>query len=341
MRSNTPQIIAALDIGTTKITCIVARKTSNGKLDILAMSKTNSTGVMRGVITNIDKTVEAIKTVVADASRKSGIPIYNLYVGIAGQHIKSAIHKAYIMRSHDQEEINKGDIARLIDDVYKAAYALDNQIIHVLPQEFNVDAEKGIKDPIGMSGVRLEGNFHVITGQKSAIQNIHRCVQRAGYEVVEIMLEPIASAAAVLCAEEIEAGVALVDIGGGTTDLTLFLDGILRHSAVIPLGGNIITEDIKEGCMVMPEQAEKLKVKFGSALVEKGQENKFVTINGLRGRGPKEISVRNLSQIIQARMEEILEYVYNEIASAGFERKLIGGIVITGGGAPLNQIFHF
>lgn len=317
MRKETLPIVAALDIGTTKICAIVARKNQLGKLEILGMGQADSQGVMRGVISNIDKTVEAIKLAVAEASKKSGIKIHHVYVGVAGQHVKYLRHRGYLMRDHVHDEITQADVDKLVSDMHRLALPPGERIIHVLPQEFIIDDEQGIKEPIGMSGVRLEADFHIITGQIAAMQNIHRCVEKAGLKAVELMLEPIASAAAVLNDEEKEAGVALVDIGGGTTDIVIFQEGIIRHTAVIPLGGNIITEDIKEGCMVMREQAEKLKVKFGKALAIEAQENAIVSIPGLRGRAPKEISVKNLAHIIQARMEEILEHVYFQIRLSG------------------------
>ncbi|OWY24065.1 cell division protein FtsA [Sphingobacteriales bacterium UPWRP_1] len=338
MRKETLPIVAALDIGTTKICAVVARKNQLGKLEILGMGQADSQGVMRGVISNIDKTVEAIKLAVAEASKKSGIKIHHVYVGVAGQHVKYLRHRGYLMRDHVHDEITQADVDKLISDMHRLALPPGERIIHVLPQEFIIDDEQGIKEPIGMSGVRLEADFHIITGQIAAMQNIHRCVEKAGLKAVELMLEPIASAAAVLNEEEKEAGVALVDIGGGTTDIVIFQEGIIRHTAVIPLGGNIITEDIKEGCMVMREQAEKLKVKFGKALAIEAQENAIVSIPGLRGRAPKEISVKNLAHIIQARMEEILEHVYFQIRLSGYENKLIGGIVVTGGGARLQDL---
>jgi cell division protein FtsA len=212
------------------------------------------------------------------------------------------------------------------------------EIIHVIPQEYIIDSEIGIKNPIGHAGIRLEGNFHIITGQVSAVKNIFKCVNRAGLETVDLHLEPLASADAVLSDEEKEAGVVLVDIGGGTTDVAIFYDGIIRHTAVIPFGGNIITDDIKEGCGIIKTQAEQLKVRFGSALAQENQENEIISIPGLRGRPHKEISIKFLAQIIQARMEEILEFVLFEIKSSGYERKLSAGIVVTGGGSLLKHL---
>jgi cell division protein FtsA len=332
------EIVVGLDIGTTKIVAIVGRRNEFGKIEILGMGKSESFGVARGVVQNIDKTVEAIRTAVAEAEAKSGVDIKVVNVGIAGQHIKSVQHRGIKTRASVEEEISQKDIDSLIDDMFRLVMQPGEEIIHVLPQEYIIDSEQGIKNPIGMSGIRLEANFHIITGQIAAARNIYKCVHKAYLEVSELMLEPLASADAVLSDEEKEAGVVLVDIGGGTTDVAIFQDGIIRHTAVIPFGGNVITEDIKEGCTIIKSQAELLKIKFGSALASENQENEIVSIPGLRGRPHKEISVRNLSAIIQARMEEIIEHVYYEIKNSGYEKKLIAGIVITGGGAQLKHV---
>ncbi|MFM7021985.1 MAG: cell division protein FtsA [Flavobacteriales bacterium] len=332
------EIIVGLDIGTTKIVCLVGRRNEYGKIEILGMGRSESVGVTRGVVSNIEKTVQSIKSAVAEAENQSGVTIREVNVGIAGQHIKSLQHRGIKVRSSLEEEISQKDIDALIDDMYKLYMQPGEEIIHVLPQEYIVDNEQGIKDPVGMSGVRLEANFHIITGQIAAAKNIHKCIQKAGLKVVDLILEPLASSEAVLNDEEKEAGVVLVDIGGGTTDIAIFQDGIIRHTAVIPFGGNVITEDIKEGCTIIKSQAELLKMKFGSALASENKENEIVSIPGLRGREPKEISVKNLAHIIQARMEEIVENVYYEIKNSGYEKKLIAGIVITGGGAQLKHI---
>lgn len=334
------EIVVGLDIGTTKIACFVGRKNEHGKIEILSMGKTESLGVTRGVVSNIEKTVQSIKTAVAEAQERvdGELTIGLVNVGIAGQHINSLQHRGIHTRQATTDEISQTDIDALIDDMYKLVMEPGEEIIHVLPQEYIIDNEQGIKDPIGMSGVRLEANFHIITGRIAAAKNIQKCVNKAGLEVSETVLEPLASSAAVLSDEEKEAGVVLVDIGGGTTDVAIFHEGIIRHTAVIPFGGNVITEDIKEGCTIMKRQAELLKMKFGSALASESQENEIVCIPGLRGRDPKEISIRNLSSIIQARMEEIIEHVYYEIKNSGYEKRLIGGIVVTGGGAELKNI---
>lgn len=333
------KIVVGLDIGTTKICCIVGRKADHGKIEILGMGRADSLGVRRGMVFNIDQTVEAIRQAVSEAESKASVEIGEVNVGIAGQHIKSMQHHGIYTRKISGEDIiTQVDIDALIDDMYKLAMLPGEEIIHVLPQEYILDGEVGIKQPIGASGIRLEANFHIITGQIAAANNIKRSIEKAGLTMKDIILEPLASSEAVLSQEEKDAGVALVDIGGGTTDLAIFYNGIIRHTAVIPLGGNIITEDIKEGCNIIGKQAELLKVKFGSALASESQENEIVSIPGLRGKDPKEISVKNLASIIQARLEEIIEYVYHEIKNSGYEKKLIGGIVLTGGGSQMKHI---
>lgn len=330
-------VVVALDIGTTKVCCLAGRRDAHGKLEILGVGKVESTGVLRGVVSNIEKTVNAIREAVDICERQAGMKFHTVYVGIAGQHIKSLQHRGILTRENDHTEIARRDIDRLVNDMFKLVLPPGDKIIHVFPQEFTVDNEQGISDPIGMCGVRLEANFHIITGQITAINNLYRCIEKAGLKVADLTLEPIASAEAVLYEEERQAGVALVDIGGGTTDITVFHENIIRHTAVIPFGGNVVTSDIKEGCTVLQPQAEKLKVRFGSALASEVYDNRIITIPGLRGRDHKEISEKNLARIIQARMEEIFDYVLWEIRRSGYERKLIGGIVLTGGGALLQH----
>lgn len=343
MESN-DQIIVGLDIGTTKIACLVGRKNEYGKLEILGMGKSESVGVRRGVVSHITPAVQAIQKAVEEAKLNSDCEISVVNVGIAGQHIKSLQHRGVITLDSLEDEITQLDVDKLIQDMHKLVLPPGESIIHVLPQDFIVDNESGIKDPVGMSGIRLEANFHIITGLVTAVQNIYKCVRKSSLEVADLTLEPLASSASVLSEEEMEAGVVLVDIGGGTTDVAIFQDGIIRHTAVIPFGGNIITDDIKEGCTIIRKQAELLKVRFGSALASENQANDIVVIPGLNGREPKELSVKNLAHIIQARMEEIIEQVFFEIRNSGYERKLIAGIVITGGGAQLKhlpQLFEY
>lgn len=335
---NITKIAVGLDIGTTKITVIVGRKNEHGKIEILGMGKAPSTGVMRGIVANIDKTTQSINKALEEAINTSGLQIKNVNVGIAGQHIKSLQHRGQLVRENLETEINDADIDKLMQNMYKLVMVPGEEIIHVIPQEYIVDKQDNFPDPRGMVGVQLEANFHIITGQTAAISNIKKCVNNARLAMTGLTLEPLASATSVLDDQEIEAGVALVDIGGGTTDVAIFKDGIIRHTAVIPFGGNIITQDIKEGCSILENQAELLKIKFGSALASQNKENEIVSIPGLRGRDPKEISLKNLANIIQARVEEIIELVHHEIKNSGYERKLITGIVLTGGGSQLKHI---
>jgi cell division protein FtsA len=332
------ELVVGLDIGTTKIAAIVGRKNEFGKVEILGIGRTESLGVNRGVVVNIEQTVASIRASVAIAADRAEVDIGEVIVGIAGQHIKSMQHRGMITRQSLDDEVSQKDVDHLIDNMHRLVMSPGEEIIHVIPQEYIIDSESGIKNPIGHAGIRLEGNFHIITGQVSAVKNIFKCVNRAGLDTVDLHLEPLASADAVLSDEEKEAGVVLVDIGGGTTDVAIFYDGIIRHTAVIPFGGNIVTEDIKEGCGIIKTQAEQLKVRFGSALAQENQENEIISIPGLRGRPHKEISIKFLAQIIQARMEEILEFVLYEIKSSGYERKLSAGIVVTGGGSLLKHL---
>lgn len=330
------KIVVGLDIGTTKIVAIVGRKNEYGKLEVLGMGKAESEGVIKGIVTNIDKTVFAIDKAIKEASEMSGTDIVVVNVGIAGQHIRSTIHHGSITRNSKEDEVSIEDVNRLTEDMYRIVIPPGSEIIHVMPQDYTVDYEEGIKDPVGMSGVKLEADFHIITAQTSAINNINKCVRRAGLEIEDLILEPLASSLAVLSEEEKEAGVCLIDIGGGTTDIAIFYDNIIRHTAVIPFGGNILTTDIQHGLMVMAKQAEQLKTRFGKAIAEEASPNEIVSIPGIRNRTAKEISVKNLSNIIQARMEEIVEMAHSEIINSGFENRLAGGIVITGGGSQLS-----
>lgn len=330
-----------LDIGTTKIVAIIGKENEYGKIEVLGIGKSKSLGVHRGVVNNITQTIKSIQQAVEEAEATSGLKISSVVVGIAGQHIRSLQHSDYITRPDSEQVINEDDVDILVNQVYKLIMLPGEEIIHVLPQEYKVDGQAEIKEPIGMYGGRLEANFHVVVGQVSSIKNVGRCIKSAGLDLGSITLEPLASANAVLSQEEKEAGIALIDIGGGTTDVAIFKDGIIRHTAVIPFGGNVITEDIKEGCSIIEKQAELLKIKFGSAWPGENKDNEIVSIPGLRGREPKEITLKNLSKIIHARVVEIIEQVYMEIKNYGHEdqkKKLIGGIVLTGGGSQLKHL---
>ena len=331
------KIIVGLDIGTTKVACIVGQKAGNGKIEILGYGKTISTGVRRGVVTNIFDTVEAIKTAVRQASEQSGVEINRVSVGIAGQHIKSLQHRGVLMRDNHETEITESELERLRQDTFKINMTPGEEIIDVIRQDTYVDGELAT-NPVGMLGNKIEANFHVIIGQTSAAKNIVKCIESAGLEMDYMILEPIASAQAVLDEEEKDAGVVLVDIGGGTTDIAIFKDKKIQHTAVIPFGGNIITDDICTGCSIIKHYAEEVKVKFGSALASENRDDEVVSIPGIRGREAKEISFKNLAHIIQARLEEIFELVNYEIQKTKSENNLIAGIVLTGGGALMRHI---
>tara|TARA_B110000003_G_scaffold275673_1_gene319003 strand:- start:2532 stop:3842 length:1311 start_codon:yes stop_codon:yes gene_type:complete len=334
-------ISVGLDIGTTKIVALVGRKNEFNKVEVLGIGKSKSLGVHRGVVNNITQTIQSIQQAVEEAKINSGYNVIDVSVGIAGQHIRSIQHSDYITRENPESVIDEDDIQKLIQQVYKLVMLPGEEIIHVLPQEYKVDGQAEIKEPIGMHGGRLEANFHVVVGQVSSIKNIGRCIKSAGLNMSNITLEPLASSEAVLSFEEKEAGVALIDIGGGTTDLAIFKDGIIRHTAVIPFGGNVITEDIKEGCSIIEKQAELLKIKFGSAWPGENRDTEIVSIPGLQGRDPKEISLKTLSKIINARVVEIIEQVFLEIKNYGHndqKKKLIAGVVLTGGGSQLKHL---
>lgn len=330
--------IAAVDIGTTKIVAIIGAVSDEGKVRVLGMGKSVSKGVKRGVVLNIEETATAIQEAVYQAQNESKLKFNEVYVGIAGQHIKSMKnrHSKYIQSA--DSEITQSDIDELMNDMHNIALDAGEEIIHVIPQSYTVDNESGVKQPVGMFGKRLEANFHIVVGEISSAKHIFKCVERAGLKVKKMILEPLASASAVLTNDEKEIGVAMVDIGGGTTDVAIYYDGILRHTAVIPFGGDVITRDIKEGCSILHRQAEKIKVQFGTALGDAAPEDQVVSVPGISGREPKMISIRFLSKVIQARMEEIVDHISYEIDNSGFSNKLGAGITVTGGGALLKHI---
>jgi len=335
-------IIVGLDIGTTKIAAIAGRKNEFGKLEILGFGRANSNGVQHGMVLNIDQTIKAIQTALENCyASNPNLEINEVYVGIAGHHIKSLQTRGDIVRKTTDDEIKQSEIDQLLSDQYKTYIPAGDQIIDVIPQEFTVDNFQNIPNPIGYSGVKVGANFHIITGDKNAIRNINRSVEKAGLKVRDLVLQPLASAAAVMSEQDLEAGVAIVDIGGGTTDLAVFYEGILKHTAVIPFGGENITNDIKTGLGVLKTQAEQMKLQFGSALSDEAKNNAYITIPGLRGMPPKEISVKNLANIIQARMSEILDFVSYHLKQVGLEgRMLNGGIVLTGGGSQLKHLIQ-
>jgi cell division protein FtsA len=340
--NNEQPIIVGLDIGTTKIAVIAGRKNEFGKLEILGFGRSNSNGVKHGQVLNIDETIKAIRTALENCyASNPSLEVNEVYVGIAGHHIKSLQTRGDIVRRDTENEISQLEIDQLIADQYKTYIPAGDQIIDVIPQEFTVDNFQNIPDPIGYGGVKVGANFHIITGDKNAIRNINRAVERSGLITKDLVLQPLASSSAVMAQEDLEAGVAIVDIGGGTTDLAVFYEGILKHTAVIPFAGENITNDIKTGLGVLKAQAEQMKVQFGSALANEAKTNAYITIPGLRGMPPKEISVKNLANIIQARMSEILDFVTYHLKQVGLDNKMLnGGIILTGGGSQLKHLIQ-
>lgn len=342
MNNEQQPIIVGLDIGTTKIAAIAGRKNEFGKLEIIGFGRANSNGVKHGQVLNIDETIKAIQMALENCyASNPDLEIGEVYVGIAGHHIKSLQTRGDIVRQDTNEEITQREIDQLVADQYKTYIPAGDQIIDVIPQEFTVDNFQNIPNPIGYGGVKVGANFHIITGDKNAIRNINRAVEKSGLRTKDLVLQPLASAAAVMGQEDLEAGVAIVDIGGGTTDLAVFYEGILKHTAVIPFGGENITNDIKTGLGVLKTQAEQMKVQFGSALANEAKANAFITIPGLRGMPAKEISVKNLANIIQARMSEIMDFVTYHLKQVGLDNKALnGGVVLTGGGSQLKHLIQ-
>jgi cell division protein FtsA len=342
MHHNEAPIIVGLDIGTTKIAAIAGRKNEFGKLEILGFGRANSSGVQHGQVLNIDQTIKAIQQALENCYETNPeLEIKEVYVGIAGHHIKSLQTRGDIVRQDPDTEIMRSEIEFLINNQRKTFIPAGDQIIDVIPQDFHVDNNQNIKDPVGYNGVKVGANFHIITGDRNAIRNINRAVDRSGLSTKDLVLQPLASASAVMSDIDMEAGVAILDIGGGTSDLAVFNDGILKHTAVIPFGGENITHDIRMGLGVLKSQAEALKVQFGSALADEAQANAYITIPGLKGMPAKEISVKNLAQIIQARMSEILDFVTYHIKQVGLDTRLLnGGIILTGGGSQLKHLIQ-
>lgn len=342
MSHNESPIIVGLDIGTTKIAAIAGRKNEFGKLEILGFGLAKSSGVQHGQVLNIDQTIKAIQAALANCYESNpDLEISEVYVGIAGHHIKSLQTRGDIVRQEPEMEIKPFEIDQLINNQRKTFIPAGDQIIDVIPQDFHVDNIQNIKDPVGFNGVKVGANFHIITGDRNAIRNINRAVERSGLSTKDLVLQPLASASAVMSEIDMEAGVAILDIGGGTSDLAVFYEGILKHTAVIPFGGENITNDIRLGLGVLKSQAEAMKVQFGSALADEAKANAYITIPGLKGMPAKEISVKNLAQIIQARMSEILDFVSYHLKQVGLDsRALNGGVILTGGGSQLKHLIQ-
>jgi cell division protein FtsA len=342
MSVNEAPIIVGLDIGTTKIAAIAGRKNEHGKLEILGFGRANSSGVQHGQVLNIDQTIKAIQAALQNCYESNpDLEINEVYVGIAGHHIKSLQTRGDMVRQEPENEIQGWEIDQLVENQRKTFIPAGDQIIDVIPQDFHVDNIQNIKEPIGFNGVKVGANFHIITGDRNAIRNINRAVEKSGLKTKDLVLQPLASASAVMSDIDMEAGVAILDIGGGTSDLAVFYEGILKHTAVIPFGGENITNDIRMGLGVLKSQAEAMKVQFGSALAEEAKANAYITIPGLKGMPAKEISVKNLAQIIQARMTEILDFVDYHLKQIGLDNKALnGGIILTGGGSQLKHLIQ-
>jgi len=342
MNNNESPIIVGLDIGTTKIAVIAGRKNEYGKLEILGFGKSESSGVEHGQVQNIDNTMKAIHQALKKClDSNPGLEIKEVYVGIAGHHIKSIQTRGDLVRNDSEIEIQQAEIETLISNQKKTFIPAGDEIIEVIPQDYQIDNIQNIKDPIGYNGVKVGANFHIITGDRNAIKNIKRAINRSSLTTKDLVLQPLASASAVMTDIDMEAGVAILDIGGGTSDLAIFYDGILKHTAVIPFGGENITNDIRVGLGVLKNQAEALKVQFGSALADEANANAYITIPGLKGMPAKQISVKNLAQIIQARMGEILDFVSYHLKKVGLDsRSLYGGLIITGGGSQLKHLIQ-
>lgn len=333
--------IAAIDLGTTKVVTLIGEKMPSGKVHVVAHCEAPSSGVNRGEVLNIQEVANAVKPTVEEVKQMAGIDFSEVYVGVAGQHIRCVENRFDIIRNDYYTEVSEEEIKQLERNMYHTRIEPGEEILHVIPQSYNVDDHWGIANPVGMLGRKLEANFRVFVGRTTSADHSKRSIQRLGLNLKRLVLEPIASARAVLHDEEKEMGVAMIDIGGGTTDLIIYYDNIIRHSAVIPFGGNVITEDIRKGCGILPRQAEQLKVQFGSCYGELAVGNKIITIPGVCGREPREVSFKLLAQIIEARMSEIIEAVWYEIERSGYADKLHAGLVLTGGGALLEHLPEF
>ena len=333
------KLIVGLDIGTTKVCAIVGQMNENGKINILGVgSQPSLGGVMRGEVTNIAKTVDAIKGAIAQASRNSNVEINAVHVGIAGEHIKSYQQNGIRIRENAELEISRTELVEMNKEQYRTAVEPGSKILHALPQEYTIDSRFTTKEPEGMPGTKLECKYHIVTGRVSAAKTIVKCVENAGLVASDVIVEPIASAHAVLNEEELQTGIAIIDIGGGTTDLAIFYDGKIRHTAVIPFGGEIITADIVEAFGILPKQAELIKTKYGHSIPEGTRSNIMITVPGIGDRKPKQIMERNLAHVIHARISEIIQMVNDEIKMSGYKDKLSLGVVLTGGGAQLKDL---
>jgi cell division protein FtsA len=330
-RSKGQDLVVGLDVGTTKICAVIAQPRGGGGLDVVGVGAAPSRGLRRGVVVNIDSTVEAIKQAVAEAEQMAGVEVAAVYAGVAGGHIRSLNSRGVVAISGKDREVCATDVDRAVEAARAINVPPDREIIHVLPQTFMIDDADGVREPIGMSGVRLEVEVHVVTGAMTAVQNVVRSVNRAGLAVQDVVLEPIASAEAVLYPDEKELGVVVIDIGGGTTDLALLRDGAIWHTAILPLGGDHITNDVAVGLRTPMADAEELKKRYGCALTALVPAEETVDVPSVGGRKPRELSRQVLSEIIQPRVEEIFTLVARELTRAGFQDAATAGVVVTGG----------
>jgi cell division protein FtsA len=326
-------LIVGLDIGTTKIAVIIAELQESGEPKIVGIGTSRSEGLKRGVVINLEKTVESIAQAVEDAELMAGVKVNSVFAGIAGDHIRSINSRGVIAISRSGNEIVPSDVERVINAARTVALPMDREIIHVLPQEYTVDDQSGIKDPVGMSGARLEAEVHIVTGAVTSAQNIYRSVKKAGLEVCDFVLQPLASSYALLSPDEEELGVALIDLGGGTTDIAIFHDGSIRHTAVIGVGGKNVTNDIAIGLRTPVEQAEEIKKSYGCALSALVDSDEMINVPGVAGREPKEISRSVLAAIIEPRAEETFSLVLREMKKSNYSELLGAGVVLTGGGS--------
>jgi cell division protein FtsA len=333
------EILVGLDLGTTKVCAVIAEKIPDqNKIDILGFGVAPSEGLHKGLVANIGKTAEAIKSAMSIACNRAGFEVTTVNVGVAGEHITSIRHRNYVTINRDEKEITKEDLDRLEADVRTIRIPSDRQILHIIPEEFSIDHQSGIENPIGMSGSRLEASNHVVLASIPAMENIRKSVERAGYQVQDYILQPIASSASVLEESEKDLGVALIDIGGGTTDIAIYHKKAIKHTRVIGVAGNQVTNDIRESLGVMTDEAERLKKEYGYASENAIIKDEDILIKGVGARGNTKIPVSLLTQIISLRMKELFTLVDNELRTAGFKSKIKAGIVLTGGGSLLNGV---
>jgi cell division protein FtsA len=334
------RIVAGLDIGTTNIKVVVGRINSQGNLDIIGTGTAPSHGVIRGSITNIDKTCETIQNAIKEAEIASSININVVRLGLSDQFITSEVHKGSITRqtTDTDSEITVEDVNRLKSDMHRTLVPPGHEIVHVIPQTYTVDYKTNIKDPVGMSGVKLEGVFRIITASSNSIRSAQKCINRIGIHIDSITISPLAASLVSLSKEEKDAGVCIIDIGGGTADIAIFHESILQYISVLPLGSDLITADIQQACMIMTQQAELLKTKFGLAIASHSSDNDIIEISGIRNRNPKSVPLKTLCTIIEARMAETITLIHESVIKNKFQNKLSGGIVLVGGGANLGSI---